>query len=227
MKACREYATLFRVSFRGIPFTQYHILFTPCRQPPLKKGNSQMDSSVQDNPAAPSPCQYCQFRVVPCPLPLEYQAASSQARLKSCWALPPCSDLSGPLCRRTVWRQEQPGRGARDVRAGGQPLQDGQEVGQGRPHLHQDCREALAGRSQVRVCQLSSLKFINCTFTVLESANAVVEYCVFSMYCTQSNSMFRVLALESYFESLSVSITFRIPSRIFLVPCIYRVCRIE
>jgi hypothetical protein len=26
-------------------------------------------------------------RVVPCPLPLEYQAASSQARLKSCWAL--------------------------------------------------------------------------------------------------------------------------------------------
>ncbi len=27
--------------------------------------------------------------VVPCPLPLEYQVASSQARLKSCWALPP------------------------------------------------------------------------------------------------------------------------------------------
>jgi hypothetical protein len=25
---------------------------------PLKKGNSQMESSVQDNPAAPSPCQY-------------------------------------------------------------------------------------------------------------------------------------------------------------------------
>jgi hypothetical protein len=28
------------------------------------------------------------LRVVPCPLPLEYQVASSQARLKSCWALP-------------------------------------------------------------------------------------------------------------------------------------------
>ncbi len=44
-----------RVSFWGISFTQYHILFRPCRQVPLKKGNSQMDSSVQDNPAAPSP----------------------------------------------------------------------------------------------------------------------------------------------------------------------------
>jgi hypothetical protein len=30
----------------------------PCQQAPIKKGNSQMDSSVQDNPAAPSPCQY-------------------------------------------------------------------------------------------------------------------------------------------------------------------------
>jgi hypothetical protein len=30
----------------------------PCQQAPLKKGNSQMDSFVQDNPAAPSPCQY-------------------------------------------------------------------------------------------------------------------------------------------------------------------------
>jgi hypothetical protein len=44
-----------RVSFWGISFTQYYILFHPCRQVPLKKGNSQMDSSVQDNPAAPSP----------------------------------------------------------------------------------------------------------------------------------------------------------------------------
>ncbi len=33
----------------------YTVLFHPCRQVPLKKGNSQMDSSVQDNPAAPSP----------------------------------------------------------------------------------------------------------------------------------------------------------------------------
>jgi hypothetical protein len=40
------YATLSRVSFWGIPFTQYHIPLPPCRQPPLKKGNSQMDSSV-------------------------------------------------------------------------------------------------------------------------------------------------------------------------------------
>ncbi len=46
------YATLFRVSFRGIPLTQYHY---PCRQPPLKKGNFQMDSSVQDNPVGGSP----------------------------------------------------------------------------------------------------------------------------------------------------------------------------
>ncbi len=30
---------------------------------------------------------------MPCPLPLEYQAASSQARLKSCWALPPWAHL--------------------------------------------------------------------------------------------------------------------------------------
>jgi hypothetical protein len=36
--------------FWGIPFT----LFQPCRQVPLKKGNSQMDSSVQDNPATPN-----------------------------------------------------------------------------------------------------------------------------------------------------------------------------
>jgi hypothetical protein len=27
-------------------------------EPPLKEGNSQMESSLQDNPAAPSPCQY-------------------------------------------------------------------------------------------------------------------------------------------------------------------------
>jgi hypothetical protein len=60
---CTRYATLSRVSFWGIPFTQYHILFPPADRPfskketPLfKKGNSQVDSSVQDNPAAPSPC---------------------------------------------------------------------------------------------------------------------------------------------------------------------------
>ncbi len=82
------YAILSRVSFWGVPFTQYHILFSLCRQAPFKKGNSQTESSVQGNPAAPSPCQYGYFRVVPCPLPLEYQAASSQARLKSCWAIP-------------------------------------------------------------------------------------------------------------------------------------------
>jgi hypothetical protein len=29
--------------------------------PPLKKGNSQMESSVHDNPAAPSPCQMREF----------------------------------------------------------------------------------------------------------------------------------------------------------------------
>jgi hypothetical protein len=55
------YIALSRVSFWGIPFTQYHILFLPCRQPPLKKGNSQLESSVQDNPAAPSPCQMREF----------------------------------------------------------------------------------------------------------------------------------------------------------------------
>jgi hypothetical protein len=36
--------------FWGILFT----LFQPCRQVPLKKGNSQMDSSVQNNPATPN-----------------------------------------------------------------------------------------------------------------------------------------------------------------------------
>ena len=30
-----------------------YTIFLPCRQPPLKKGNSQMESSVQDNPGAP------------------------------------------------------------------------------------------------------------------------------------------------------------------------------
>ncbi len=86
------YATLSRVSFWRIPFTHYHILFHPCRQVPLKKGNSQMDSSVQDNPAASSMCQYGQFQVVPCTPSLKYQAATSQARLKSSWALPLVED---------------------------------------------------------------------------------------------------------------------------------------
>ncbi len=49
---------LSRVSFWGIPFSQYQILVHPCQQTPLKKGNPQMESFVQDNPAAPSPCQY-------------------------------------------------------------------------------------------------------------------------------------------------------------------------
>ncbi len=104
------YATLSRVSFWGIPFTQYPILFHHCRQAPLKKGNSHMDSSVHDNPAAPSPCQYTLQALLnsvqgwytntnftqhflnrldssrACPFSLQYQAASSQARLKSCWA---------------------------------------------------------------------------------------------------------------------------------------------
>ncbi len=37
---------------------QYHKLVHLCQQTPLKKGNSQMESPVQDNPAAPPPCQY-------------------------------------------------------------------------------------------------------------------------------------------------------------------------
>ncbi len=45
----------------GSPSEASHILFLPCRQPPLKKGSSQMESSVQDNPAAPSPCQMREF----------------------------------------------------------------------------------------------------------------------------------------------------------------------
>jgi hypothetical protein len=56
-KSIQVYTTLSRVSFWGIPFTQYYI-FLPCRQVPLKKGNSQMVNAVQDNPVAPSPCQY-------------------------------------------------------------------------------------------------------------------------------------------------------------------------
>ncbi len=43
------------VSFWGILFTHYHILFSPCRKLPLTKGNSQMDRPVTDNPAAPIP----------------------------------------------------------------------------------------------------------------------------------------------------------------------------
>jgi hypothetical protein len=57
-ESIQVYAILSRVSFWGVPFTQYHILFSLCRQAPFKKGNSQTDSSVQENPAAPSPCQY-------------------------------------------------------------------------------------------------------------------------------------------------------------------------
>jgi hypothetical protein len=52
------YATSSRVSFWGISFTQYQILLPHFQEPPLKEGNSLMESSVQDNPAAPSPCQY-------------------------------------------------------------------------------------------------------------------------------------------------------------------------
>ena len=48
---------LSRVSFWGIPFSEYHILVHLCQQTPLEKGNSQMESSVQDNPEAPPPCQ--------------------------------------------------------------------------------------------------------------------------------------------------------------------------
>ncbi|MFN9905714.1 MAG: hypothetical protein ACK56F_06240 [bacterium] len=33
------YAALSRVSFWGIPFTQYYILFLPCRQPPPQERN--------------------------------------------------------------------------------------------------------------------------------------------------------------------------------------------
>jgi hypothetical protein len=117
-RSIQLYATLSRVSFWGMPFTQYHILFPLCRQPPLKEGNSQIESSVQDNPAVPSPCQYTLttllnsglFRVKPCPLPLEYQAASSQARLKSCWALPPWS----VPCSGRVWARQ--GRSSRQWR---------------------------------------------------------------------------------------------------------------
>jgi hypothetical protein len=39
------------VSFWGVRFPS-------CQQAPLKKGNTQMYSSVQDNPAAPILCQY-------------------------------------------------------------------------------------------------------------------------------------------------------------------------
>jgi hypothetical protein len=34
------------------------IYYSLTSKSPLKEGNSQMESSVQDNPAAPSPCQY-------------------------------------------------------------------------------------------------------------------------------------------------------------------------
>jgi hypothetical protein len=80
---------------------------------PLKKGNSQMDSSVQDNPAASSPCQYTlkvlsnsllgQYSNTHFAKPFWNRHVASRAvststgisscfqpgRLKSCWALPP------------------------------------------------------------------------------------------------------------------------------------------
>ncbi len=46
IESIQVYAILSRVSFWGVP------------QAPFKKGNSETDSSVQDNPAAPSPCQH-------------------------------------------------------------------------------------------------------------------------------------------------------------------------
>ncbi len=111
------------------------ICFSPSADsPPLKKGNSQMDSSVQDNPAAPTPFQLTLIvlsnsvlgkysnthftqpflnRLVSsraCPLSLQYQAAFSQARLKSsCWALPPWGQLTFWHRQRIIWFIEDEG----------------------------------------------------------------------------------------------------------------------
>ncbi len=59
MKAYRCTQHFQGVLLGGIPFTQYHILFLHCRQPPLKKGNSQMESFIQDNPSASTPSAVC------------------------------------------------------------------------------------------------------------------------------------------------------------------------
>ena len=42
----------------GHPIHTISYTIPPLPTAPLKKGNSQMESSVQDNPAAPPPCQY-------------------------------------------------------------------------------------------------------------------------------------------------------------------------
>jgi hypothetical protein len=102
-------ATLSRVSFWGITITQYHIPFHPCRKVPLKKGNSQMDSSVQDNPApAPSlSVELVSSRAVSTFTKISgCYSATSQARLKSSWTLPPWQIhspffYSTPIC--TLW----------------------------------------------------------------------------------------------------------------------------
>jgi hypothetical protein len=97
------YAKLATVSFLGIPFTHYHVqqYFPPCRQLPPKKGNSQMDSSVRITRQLLSLFSNTFYSTQPFlnllllsrASPPSYQYASSQARLKSCWALPPCAYL--------------------------------------------------------------------------------------------------------------------------------------
>jgi hypothetical protein len=50
-RSIQVYTTLSIVSFWGIPFTLYHMIFPPAdTTAPLKKGNYQRDSSVRDTP---------------------------------------------------------------------------------------------------------------------------------------------------------------------------------
>ncbi len=92
------YAALSRVSFWGIPFSQYHILFPPCRQPPSRKeivGSGQTNLShlyfSRLSLAMPAKLNFFKtpisirlVQVGPCPLPLEYQAATSHTGRQPC-----------------------------------------------------------------------------------------------------------------------------------------------
>ncbi len=120
-----------------------------------------------------------------CPLPLEYQAASSQARLKSCWALPPCSDLSDPLCAGGLF--------------GGKSNQDEALEMYGRAaNLYKMAKKwAKAGHTFTKIAErhlqvrprfesaTSQIHKLNFYSTVLESPNTVVESCVLSLYIVE------------------------------------------
>ncbi len=109
--------TFSRVSFWASHSNNIMYYSTFCQQTPLKEGKSQMESSVQDNPAAPSPCQYTLKALLNSVLGYSSNTQSAQhflnrlvsshavststamsgcfqpGQAKSCWVLPPCQGL--------------------------------------------------------------------------------------------------------------------------------------